>query len=58
MTKPYQSPPEKWLAICLRCRKYLDADYMLTSKGGKKNGLFEPLIYKNERFTKTGSGQT
>ena len=23
-----------------------------------KNGLFEPFIYKNERFTKTGSGQT
>jgi hypothetical protein len=23
-----------------------------------KNGLFEPFIYKNEHFTKTGSGQT
>jgi len=23
-----------------------------------KNGLFEPFICKNERFTKTGSGQT
>jgi hypothetical protein len=26
---------------------------------GKKNvGLFEPFIYKNAHFTKTGSGQT
>jgi hypothetical protein len=23
-----------------------------------KNGHFEPFIYKNEHFTKTGSGQT
>jgi hypothetical protein len=23
-----------------------------------KNGLFEPFIYKNDDFTKTGSGQT
>jgi hypothetical protein len=23
-----------------------------------KNGLFEPFLYKNENFTKTGSGQT
>ena len=23
-----------------------------------KNGLFEPFMYKNEHFTKTGSGQT
>ena len=23
-----------------------------------KNGLFEPFVYKNEHFTKTGSGQT
>jgi hypothetical protein len=23
-----------------------------------KNGLFEPFIYQNDRFTKTGSGQT
>jgi hypothetical protein len=23
-----------------------------------KSGLFEPFIYKNEHFTKTGSGQT
>jgi hypothetical protein len=23
-----------------------------------KNGLFEPFIYKNDHFTKTGSGQT
>ena len=23
-----------------------------------KNGLFEPFIYENEHFTKTGSGQT
>ena len=23
-----------------------------------KNGLFEPFLYKNEHFTKTGSGQT
>jgi hypothetical protein len=27
-------------------------------QAGKKNGLFEPFIYKNEHFTKTGSGQT
>jgi hypothetical protein len=31
----------------------------LTSPSAKvlKNGLFEPFIYKNEHFTKTGSGQ-
>jgi hypothetical protein len=23
-----------------------------------KNGLFAPFIYKNEHYTKTGSGQT
>ena len=23
-----------------------------------KNGLFEPFVYENEHFTKTGSGQT
>jgi hypothetical protein len=23
-----------------------------------KNGIFEPFIYKNEHFAKTGSGQT
>jgi hypothetical protein len=23
-----------------------------------KNGIFEPFIYKNDHFTKTGSGQT
>jgi carboxylesterase type B len=29
------------------------------SSGGtvSKNGLFEPFSYKNEHFTKTGSGQ-
>ena len=25
---------------------------------GEKNGLFEPFIYENDDFTKTGSGQT
>jgi hypothetical protein len=25
---------------------------------GKKNVLFAPFIYKNDHFTKTGSGQT
>jgi pimeloyl-ACP methyl ester carboxylesterase len=25
---------------------------------GTKNGIFEPFIYKNEHFAKTGSGQT
>jgi hypothetical protein len=25
---------------------------------GKKTALFEPFIYKNQHFTKTGSGQT
>ena len=25
---------------------------------GEKNVLFEPFIYKNDHFTKTGSGQT
>jgi hypothetical protein len=24
---------------------------------GAKNGIFEPFIYKNEHFAKTGSGQ-
>jgi hypothetical protein len=26
--------------------------------GGEKNVLFAPFIYKNDHFTKTGSGQT
>eukprot|EP01046_Picozoa_sp_COSAG06_P059774 COSAG06_NODE_12479_length_1375_cov_61.966079_2_plen_48_part_00 len=26
--------------------------------GGKETRLFEPFIYKNAHFTKTGSGQT
>jgi TPR repeat protein len=25
---------------------------------GKKTALFEPFIYKNQHFTKTGSGRT
>ena len=25
---------------------------------GKKTALFEPFIYKNQHFAKTGSGQT
>jgi hypothetical protein len=29
-----------------------------TPAGTTKNGLFEPFIYINEHFTKTGSGQT
>ena len=28
------------------------------SKSVRKNGIFEPFIYNNEHFTKTGSGQT
>ena len=27
-------------------------------RNGEKNVLFAPFIYKNEHFTKTGSGQT
>jgi hypothetical protein len=26
--------------------------------GPAKNGIFAPLIYKNDHFAKTGSGQT
>jgi hypothetical protein len=26
--------------------------------GPAKNGIFEPFIYKNDHFAKTGSGQT
>jgi hypothetical protein len=26
--------------------------------GLRKNGIFEPFVYKNDHFTKTGSGQT
>ena len=29
-----------------------------TGAAVSKNGHFEPFIYKNEHFTKTGSGQT
>jgi len=29
-----------------------------TPENGKKNGLFEPFIYKSHLFAKTGSGQT
>eukprot|EP01046_Picozoa_sp_COSAG06_P063245 COSAG06_NODE_14606_length_1143_cov_9.099617_1_plen_60_part_00 len=28
------------------------------SPGADQNGIFEPFIYKNEHFAKTGSGQT
>jgi hypothetical protein len=31
---------------------------VLWSVVGEENGIFEPFIYKNEHFTKTGSGQT
>jgi hypothetical protein len=27
-------------------------------KAPAKNGIFEPFIYKNDHFTKTGSGQS
>jgi hypothetical protein len=30
----------------------------LNSTGGKKTALFAPFIYKNQHFTKTGSGRT
>ena len=30
----------------------------IQAKPGEKNVLFEPFIYKNDLFTKTGSGQT
>jgi hypothetical protein len=26
--------------------------------GTPKNGIFEPFLYKNDHFAKTGSGQT
>jgi hypothetical protein len=28
------------------------------ARSGEKNVLFAPFIYKNDHFTKTGSGQT
>jgi hypothetical protein len=32
--------------------------YQPDSHVGKKTALFEPFIYKNQHFAKTGSGQT
>jgi hypothetical protein len=29
-----------------------------TANYGEKTALFEPFIYKNQHFTKTGSGRT
>jgi hypothetical protein len=31
---------------------------MTRTQSGKKTALFEPFIYKNQHFTKTGSGRT
>jgi hypothetical protein len=54
-----------WLALVRRCN--LAAGHLITAMGrfpslflnlGKKTALFEPFIYKNHHFTKTGSGQT
>jgi hypothetical protein len=47
----------------LRCETHLSTahDHATTcglDVGGEKNVLFEPFIYKNDHFTKTGSGQT
>jgi hypothetical protein len=31
---------------------------LLPSQLLQKNGIFEPFMYKNDHFAKTGSGQT
>jgi len=42
-----------------RCPEPVLADIrLLPTRWRPKPRLFEPLIYKNEHFTKTGSGQT
>jgi hypothetical protein len=30
----------------------------MQAEGQLRNGIFEPFIYKNDHFAKTGSGQT
>jgi hypothetical protein len=32
--------------------------HIRTPSSNAENGIFEPFIYKNEHFAKTGSGQT
>jgi hypothetical protein len=40
-------------AACSSCQKFGD-----NAAAGKKTALFAPFIYKNQHFTKTGSGRT
>jgi hypothetical protein len=42
------------------CMGVMTTALSFTTIGGmvSKHGLFEPFMYENEHFTKTGSGQT
>ena len=43
--------------VTLALRNGADPDIVIDADGAK-NVLFEPFLYKNDHFTKTGSGQT
>ena len=47
-----------WICIIRGLRRLARAREDGESSGGEENLLFAPFIYKNDRFTKTGSGQT
>ena len=40
------------------CAEVFPGAPMADGRPGEKNVLFEPFMYKNDLFTKTGSGQT
>jgi len=42
----------------LRFLTYLYSIDLANRQTLRENGIFEPFIYKNDRFAKTGSGQT
>jgi hypothetical protein len=61
------SPSFRFVSFRLDCCRPLDLKKLQAElaeeashavKEVSKNGPFEPFIYKNEHFTKTGSGQT
>jgi hypothetical protein len=53
-----EGKPQRFLAgtfvMCFLFQYFL----LPESMPGEKTALFEPFIYKNDQFTKTGSGQT
>jgi|EP01046_Picozoa_sp_COSAG06_P048832 hypothetical protein len=51
----YKTDGKGWGA---RCWSKLSAGDFVCEYAGKETRLFEPFLYKNDHFTKTGSGQT